>query len=46
MKTIRAFKLSERVNTGDVVIKDVFGAGYSSNSRHELNIKLIKEETP
>ena len=26
MKTIRAFKLSERVNTGDVVIKDVFGA--------------------
>ena len=26
VKTIRAFKLSERVNTGDVVIKDVFGA--------------------
>lgn len=26
MKAIRAFKLSERVNTGDVVIKDVFGA--------------------
>lgn len=25
-ETIRAFKLSERVNTGDVVIKDVFGA--------------------
>ena len=25
MKIIRSFKLSERVNTGDVVIKDVFG---------------------
>ncbi len=26
MKAIRAFRLSKRVNTGDVVIKDVFGA--------------------
>lgn len=26
MKAIRSFKLSERVNTGDVIIKDIYGA--------------------
>ena len=32
MKIIRAFKLDKRANTGDVIIKDVFGADIVATS--------------